>query len=135
MTEFQRRQVSLREFWAEGLEYYGKDCKTWVFACVRCGHHQSINDYIAAGKTEAFAELRIAFSCIGREVEGVGCDWTLGGLFTIHKLEVFEPDDPNPYPRFEFVVPETRALSREEALAYADAAIEKKRGIIERASS
>lgn len=34
-----------------------------------------------------------------------GCDWTLGGLFTIHKLEVVTPDGRH-HPSFELATPE-----------------------------
>ena len=34
----------------------------------------------------------MGFSCIGMFNEGVGCDWTLGGLFLIHEIEVESAD-------------------------------------------
>jgi hypothetical protein len=42
----------------------------------------------------------VFMSCEGRYTKGVGCDWTLGGLFRIHTLEVVREGDV--VPCFEF---------------------------------
>ena len=43
----------------------------------------------------------VYFSCIGRWVPGIGCDWTLGGLLRIHTLEVINGQGDK-IPVFEF---------------------------------
>ena len=35
-----------------------------------------------------------------------GCDWTLGGLFTIHRLAVVLPDSDEPRPCFDIATPQ-----------------------------
>ena len=72
--------------------------------CPMCGTIQSARDLIAAGAGKTFEEVEkfLGFSCVGRwthgnpppEVKGTqsGCNWTLGGLFRTHELEVVTPD-------------------------------------------
>lgn len=68
------------------------------FKCVQCGGIQTYNDFLEAG-IETPGNI-FYFSCIGRWVTSRGCNWTLGGLFRIHKLEVIK--DGNIIPVFEF---------------------------------
>jgi hypothetical protein len=73
------------EWHALGVKLYGPNMQDWKFKCVRCGHIQTGHDMARVAedwKTEVF------FSCIGRWTRDVGCNWTLGGLFTVHKREV-----------------------------------------------
>jgi len=83
--------------------------------CPMCGTLQSGADLIAAGAGADFdaVEKYLAFSCVGRFTgagsprktpDGQPCNWTLGGLFTLHKLEVVTPDG-NKHPRFELATP------------------------------
>lgn len=72
-----------------------------AFVCVVCGTVQSMASLVLAGaKDLAQAERLVGFSCEGR-LRGAGpwrpdhsgpttrgCDWTLGGLLSIHTLEV-----------------------------------------------
>lgn len=93
--------VLSRDEWIAQLEAkFGKDPKQWKFKCVQCGGVQCGQDFIDAGVKDP--ENYVYFSCIGRFVKDRGCDWTLGGLFRIHKMEVefegkkipvFEPAD------------------------------------------
>lgn len=82
-----------------------------VFVCPMCGTMQSGNDFIAAGVGKDFDEIEkfLGYSCIGRwqgadaprkYPDGKPCNWTLGGLFQTHKLEVVTPDGKR-HPRFE----------------------------------
>lgn len=92
-----------------------------VFRCPMCKTLQTGRDLIAAGAGADFdaVEKYLGFSCIGRFVnakpsrskpDGKPCDWTLGGLFQLHEMEVVTPDGEH-HPRFELA-------SREEADAY-----------------
>lgn len=80
--------------------------------CPICGTAQSIASLIAAGASQEHAVNAIGFSCEGRltgagpAVQGRpapgrrGCDWTLGGMFRLHKLEVVTEDGKH-HPHFE----------------------------------
>lgn len=89
-----------------------------VFRCPMCHTLQSARDLIAAGAgTDLNAvEKYLGFSCIGRFTgaptprkvpDGKPCNWTLGGLFQVHKMVVVTPDGAR-HPHFELA-------SKEEA--------------------
>ncbi|GAG24528.1 unnamed protein product [marine sediment metagenome] len=79
-----------------------------MFECVQCGHIQSQQSFMDNfGMTEEEASGYAHFSCEGRwfkkkkKSKKWGCDWSLGGLFSIHKLALdFENGKP-PTPCFE----------------------------------
>lgn len=84
--------------------------------CPMCGTVQNGKDLIAAGAGSTFDDVEkyLGFSCIGRFTgapsprkapDGKPCNWTLGGLFKTHKLEVVTPDGKH-HPRFEPATPE-----------------------------
>lgn len=89
----------------------------FAFKCPMCETVQSGADLIAAGAGADFdaIEKYLAYSCIGRwtgqvftkksKGAGLGCNWTLGGLFRTHKLEVITEDGEH-HPRFEPASPE-----------------------------
>ncbi len=72
--------------------------------CPMCGTIQSAADLIAASAGPDFdsVEKYLGFSCVGRfthagpppKTKGTqrGCDWTLGGLFSIADLTVITPE-------------------------------------------
>lgn len=85
--------------------------------CPMCDTVQSLASLVAAGATPEEAERLIGFSCEGRLTDAGpppnkptekrrvrGCNWTLGGLFKLHRLEVIA--DGEPHPRFEVATPE-----------------------------
>ena len=78
------------EFIAQGEELFGKNKKDWKWRCVSCGEVQSYHDFEKIGVKEI--EGVVHFSCIGRYSEARGCNWTLGGLFTIHEKEITGPN-------------------------------------------
>jgi hypothetical protein len=84
--------------------------------CPMCGTVQSARDLIAAGAGSDFEAVRtkLGFSCVGRwtqagppraKPDGKPCNWSLGGLFKTHKLEVIT-DDGEHHPHFELATPE-----------------------------
>jgi hypothetical protein len=94
-----------------------------AFRCVMCGTIQSGRSLIAAGAGKSWEEVErfVGFSCVGRFTNagpykrgtppGSGCNWTLGGLFRLHKLEVVDEEGKS-HPRFEIATPaEAQALS------------------------
>lgn len=86
----ERRTISFVEWQAEGVEKFGEDMHQWRFKCPVCEETQSFREFldhkIENGRDKFF------FSCIGRYVKDRGCDWTLGGLFQLHKTEVIDPE-------------------------------------------
>jgi len=85
-----RREISLDEWKAEGVEKFGEVVADWVFECPACHETQTMRDFVDAEVKNP--DTVFYFSCIGRWAEGRGCDWTLGGLLQIHKTEVIAPD-------------------------------------------
>lgn len=84
--------------------------------CPICATVQSIASLTRAGADVAEAERMIGFSCEGRLTNAGpwpgakkrsaetkarrtvrGCDWTLGGLFKVHRLEVMADGKAHPY--------------------------------------
>lgn len=96
-----REQISVGEFSGRMKAQGVSSSDHCAFICPNCGTIQSTHSFIAAGVDRERAEKAIAFSCIGRLVDGQGCDWTLGGLFKIHELTVIT-DDGAEHPRFRF---------------------------------
>ncbi len=98
--------VTVAQFHDE-LKAQGVPERHMAFKCPRCNTIQSANDLIkASDKINKFedAERYLAFSCIGRFTNDLGCDWTLGGLFQLHKYAV-ETDDGELHPRFQPATP------------------------------
>lgn len=93
-----------------------------VFKCPMCGTLQTGRDLIAAGAGADLnaVERYLGFSCIGRftnagsprgKPDGKPCDWSLGGLFQTHTMEVVTPDGKR-HPRFELADHEEAAAHR-----------------------
>ena len=97
--------MTLEEF-RSALKAQGVPIEQVKLICPKCKTAQSANDLIAAGAGRSFDDVEkyLGFSCVGRFDETKGCDWTLGGLFSIHELEVVTPDGER-HPRFLPVVP------------------------------
>lgn len=95
------RTMTLEEF-RECLRSQDVPLEQAKFKCVKCGTVQCAQDFIDKGIGNNFQEVQhyLGFSCIGRFTEDKGCDWTLGGLFQIHKLEIIDDDGIN-HPHFE----------------------------------
>lgn len=92
------------------------EVEDYAFICPMCRTVQSARDLIRAGAGADFEAVRqyVGFSCVGRwtnagspraEPDGKPCNWTLGGLFTTHKLEVID-DSGKYHPHFEVATPE-----------------------------
>ncbi len=118
------RAISVSQFRAELVAQGVPSHADFAFVCPMCGTVQSSRDLIAARAGDTFEEVEgyVAFSCIGRwtggkpprkEPDGQPCDWTLGGLFQLHTLEVASEDGKH-HPRFE-------PASPQQAQAHAEA--------------
>jgi len=84
------------------LKSQGVEINKVTFECPKCKTLQCGDDLIEAGAGKDLDEIEkyLAFSCVGRWDKDKGCDWTLGGLFQIHKLEIITPDGKH-HPRFK----------------------------------
>lgn len=103
-------RMTVPEFHA-ALKAQGVAREHLAFKCPICGTLQCAHDLIAAGAGKTFDDVErfLGFSCVGRWTKagqhkkdappGRGCDWTLGGFFKLHKLEVIT-DDGKACPRF-----------------------------------
>jgi hypothetical protein len=111
---YNRATMTIPEFHA-ALKAQGVAKDDLAFRCPACDTIQSARDLIAAKAGPDFdaVEKFIGFSCVGRfkpeaergkKGEGKGCDWTLGGLFQIHTLEVVD-DEGNHHARFAIASP------------------------------
>lgn len=109
------KTLSLKEYRAL-LKAQKVSRKHVAFVCPMCKSVQSMDDLIRAkaGKTMADVEKYIGFSCVGRfthhkppdtKSTQYGCNWTLGGLFQVHELEVVAEDGKH-HPSFEIATPE-----------------------------
>lgn len=109
------RTITLEEFHAELKAQGVKSHEDVAFVCPMCGTVQSGKDFIAEGAGKNFDEVEkyVGFSCIGRftgagsprkRPDGSSCNWTLGGLFKLHTLEVVTPDEKH-HARFELATP------------------------------
>ena len=110
------RTITLEEFQAEIKAQGVLHIEEVTFVCPMCKTIQSGIDLIAAGAGKDFDEVEkyVAYSCVGRftgagtprsKPDGKPCNWTLGGLFQLHTLEVVTPDGKH-HPRFELATPE-----------------------------
>ena len=94
--------MTYREWVRQAILLFGEDSDKWSFKCPSCGHVQSIESIMKHDpslKSDDIAQW-INFSCEGRTNKGQGCDWTLGGLFHVHKIEILR--DGRSHPTFEF---------------------------------
>lgn len=80
-----------------------------VVVCPACKTLQMGQEFLDAGLSYDMARGMFGINCIGRytgatsprkQPDGKPCDWTLGGLLQIHKLEVATPDGQT-HPHFQ----------------------------------
>jgi len=87
------KEIKVNDWMKEGKERFGESMTEWQFVCPACKTVQTIQDLIDAGVKNEDLDGYMAFSCIGRFTKGEkGCDWTLGGLFQLHTIEVLLED-------------------------------------------
>lgn len=119
------KELTLEDFRAE-LKAQGVERDDYAFKCPMCGTIQSARTLIAAGAGADFDAVqgKLGFSCVGRysgakgwpseskeKNPGQGCNWSLGGLLQMHKLQVVTPDGQK-HPHFEPATPaEAQALA------------------------
>ena len=84
------KQITLNDFLGV-LKAQGVPSEHYAYRCVKCGHIQSAASLVRHVGPERAGNLAY-YSCEGRFNREIGCDWTLGGLFRIHALEVGTED-------------------------------------------
>lgn len=120
------KTMTLAEFHS-ALRSQGVEREHYTFRCPMCRSLQSASDLIRAGAGQSFehVEKYLGFSCLGRftgapgprkDPDGQPCDWTLGGLFSLHKLEVITEDGSH-VPRFEVASPDEAQRHRQAITA------------------
>lgn len=112
----EREQITLAQFKAR-LQAQGVPLEHCAFRCVRCGHIQSAASLVRYLPPEEAGNAAY-YSCEGRYNKDVGCDWTLGGLFQIHTLEVLAKDTNSPVYGILRAVPVFEPASPEDARAH-----------------
>jgi len=114
------------EQWQARTAAQGQPREHLAFMCPICGTVQSMASLRAAGVPEDKIETQIGFSCEGRWTNAGpfpskptakrkthrGCNWTLGGLFRLHRLEVERDGQTHPF--FEIATTEQAAQLRAE---------------------
>ena len=105
------KYMTSEEFQSECSKRFGDDPLQWQFVCPQCKTVQTGQQLIDTGKvSREDVGGFMAFSCIGRFDESQGCNWTLGGLFQIHELEVVIDGDTH-RPCFELAEVEVQEAS------------------------
>jgi hypothetical protein len=102
------KDMTLAEWNVEGERRFGPDRMKWKFVCPVCGHVAATEDWKAAGATEG----AVAFSCVGRWIEGskkafeekgIGpCTYAGGGLFRLNPVRVLVPGKSEAHELFDF---------------------------------
>lgn len=101
------KEITHQEFVAQ-LKAQGVPRRHVAFICPMCKTPQSMDCLInaGAGKTEDDVEKYIGFSCVGRwtkaggprkQPDGKPCNWTLGGLLSLHDLVVIHEGKKHPH--------------------------------------
>lgn len=127
MSETRAMQTMTMDEFRAAIEAQGVPNEHVAFRCPRCDTVQSMTSLVraGAGETPESVERFIGFSCVGRWTDagspapnsrGKGCDWTLGGLFRLHKLEVMTEDGTR-HPYFEVATREQAQALMAEHLA------------------
>ncbi|MBL0928510.1 MAG: hypothetical protein IBJ15_00065 [Alphaproteobacteria bacterium] len=129
----ERRRLTVAEFMAEVERQIGHapasegDHLRITFVCPMCACVQDGADFLEAGAGRDWAEIEthVGFSCIGQwkkakppraKPDGEPCDWTVGGLFKVHTLEVMD-EAGIAHPMFELAPAPKRAVDADEAAA------------------
>lgn len=94
--------IGIKDFIEKATKLYGPKARYWKFICPKCRTIQTAADLMEVGVSKEDVQSRIGFSCIGRFDSSKGCNWTLGGLFQIHNLEI-KDETGKLHPHFELV--------------------------------
>nr|WP_217364866.1 VVA0879 family protein [Brevibacillus sp. HD1.4A] len=96
---------TLEEWRNEAIERFGESAREWAFQCPKCGNVQTALDFVEKSVMGLNDAANAVYQeCIGRHVEGDGCNWAAYGLFgTFGKGRiVIAPDDGREVEVFDF---------------------------------
>jgi len=93
--------ITEKEWRAKGEELFGPDQKDWKFVCPRCGLVMSQVSMFEAHPKLGGTKWTVYSECVGRYVEGAGCDWAAYGLFRGPVIVIADGDDIE-IPAFDF---------------------------------
>lgn len=122
------KTITIDEFQSACIEQANSNLQL-VFKCSMCGCLQMGQDFIDAGAATSSEQAMgyVGFSCLGRHTgcgaprkkpDGKRCNWSLGGLFQLHKLEIVTPDGQS-HPHFELASNEAAEQYRKQRAALA----------------
>ncbi len=91
-----KHRMTKVQWLALGKQLFGPDPMKWRFVCPVCGHVATVADWKASGAGDG----AVAFSCIGRWIDGSKeafvnrgqgpCTYAGGGLFRLNPIEVLD---------------------------------------------
>lgn len=94
---------TLEDWRAEARERFGEKTAVWRFVCPKCGNVQTPQDFVEAGVEVKEAANMSYQGCIGRKVQGKGCNWAAFGLLgTLGKGRVVVTPDSCEVEIFDF---------------------------------
>lgn len=82
------RRFTKQQYFDELIEKHGSFKDNWAFVCPKCGNVQTIAEF----KDHDIDPNNVNYACIGRYVEGRGCDFVIDKLVGNHPLEVIMDD-------------------------------------------
>ncbi|MGK9367567.1 VVA0879 family protein [Melioribacter sp. Ez-97] len=94
------KQMKIKEYIDLLRARHGEKIENWKVICPICKCEQTVQDFLDAGIDMKDVFNYFGYSCIGRFSEAKGCDFSLGGLFPIHNVEIID-DSGNAHPRFD----------------------------------
>jgi len=82
------RRITKQQYFDELIEKHGSFKDNWACVCPKCGNVQTIAEF----KDHDIDPNNVNYACIGRYVEGRGCDFVIDSLVKNHPLEVIMDD-------------------------------------------
>lgn len=76
--------MTLAEWHALGEQLFGPNEDRWRFKCPTCGHvtsHVDANSLPIEERNKLKGAWNVTSECIGRYLDGIGCNWAAYGLF------------------------------------------------------
>lgn len=72
---------TLEEWRNEAVERFGEQGRHWKFVCPKCSNVQTAKDFVEQTGMKPEDAVNLVYQdCIGRHVEGIGCNWAAYGL-------------------------------------------------------
>jgi hypothetical protein len=85
VAEVQPQDMTEAEWKALGERLFGPDIKGWRFRCPTCNNvwsYAKADTFAEEQKAKLRANWHVEQECVGRYIDGAGCDWCAYGLFS-----------------------------------------------------